>query len=164
MEAISVCWSADLWRQQVELAQRSPPLEEAVPRAPHFPWSRIFLLCRCGPVKRQGVNAVHCCLKHTLLFSNFTIVRWRDQKGPFQHVAAFNELSCLTSLLENFSLIEPRSERSLVRQWGRTTFTATQWRGNKDVVSNPSRDAGPPRFTVANRPVNYSKTPKSEDL
>ena len=33
-------------------------------------------------------------------------------KKTFQHVAAFNELSCLTSLLENFSLIEPGSEAS----------------------------------------------------
>lgn len=95
---------------------------------------------------KDRVNAVHGCLKHTLLFSDLDHCAQPDQKGPFQHVAAFNELSCLTSLLENFSLTEPRSERSSARQWGRTTFTAAQWAGNKDVVPNPSRDVGPPRL------------------
>lgn len=40
----------------------------------YFFHSGILRLSRCGPVKRQELNALHFCLKHTLRFSNFTIV------------------------------------------------------------------------------------------
>lgn len=54
--------------------KKSPPHEEVITHELLFPKSGILRVSRCGPVKRQEVNALHFCLKHTLLFSDFTIV------------------------------------------------------------------------------------------
>ena len=82
-------------------------------------------------------------------------------------MAAFNELSCLTSLLENFSLIEPGSETSFAplhnKGGGLDDFGA---RDNEDATKMlsqiPLEMPGP--HTSLSSPVNYSKTPKSEAL
>lgn len=65
-------------------------------------------------LSNDQVNAALCSSDRTLLFSDFTIVR---SKGSFHRSTAPNELSCLTSLPDNFSLIEPKSEQRLARQW-----------------------------------------------
>lgn len=65
-------------------------------------------------MSNDQVNAALYSSDPTLLFSDFTIVR---SKGSFHRNAAPNELSCLTSLPDNFSLIEPKSEQRLARQW-----------------------------------------------
>lgn len=117
--------------------QRHKRYEEAITRHLHFPLSGIFHLSRCRPVNRQGVNVVRRCLKHTLLFSNFTIVLG-EIKRAFQHAAVFDKLSCLTSLLKNFCLTGPRSERSLDRRWELDDFHQLQWGFWKWRICNSS--------------------------
>lgn len=106
---------------------------------------------------------MHGCLKRTLLFSNLTIVPAKIKRA-FQHVAALNELWCLTSSLENFSLIEPRSEPSLVGQWAGRLSPRHNEEATKMLSQIPLEVLGPQRFAAAGGPANYSKTPKSEDL
>lgn len=61
--------------------KKSPPHKEVITHELLFPKSGILRVSRCGPVKRQEVNALHFCLKHTLLFSDFTIVHGKIKRA-----------------------------------------------------------------------------------
>lgn len=67
-------------------------------------------------VKRQGLDAVYCSLKHTLLFSNFSIVSGEMKRAFSTCGRAFMSSP---SLRTNFPLIESRSEASVAGQSAR---------------------------------------------
>lgn len=119
------------------------------------------IFSRCGPVKRQGVNAVRRCFKHALLFSNFTIVHGEIKRALLTCCCARQAfMSHLITEKPFFDWAEVWEESGQTMRAGRLS-PIIQCEGNKDVVWNPSRGAGLPHFPAAYRPVNYSKA--SED-
>lgn len=70
-ERCSICFLIS--QSQVELSQRPLPLKEVITYVLYFHPAEYCLFLGVG-LSKDKVNAVHCCLKHTLLFSNFTIV------------------------------------------------------------------------------------------
>lgn len=68
--ALSVSGSADFYgsRYSTKVSSRRPLLMNYI-----FHPAEYYFFLGVG-LSKDKVNAVHCCLKHTLLFSNFTIV------------------------------------------------------------------------------------------
>lgn len=111
-----------------------------------FPFRGILHLSRCGPVKRQGVNAVRRCLKHTLLFSNFTIVLGEIKRALLTCCCVRQAfMSYLITEQAFFDWAEVWEESGPTMRAGRLS-PIVQCEGNKDVVWNPSRGAGLPHF------------------
>lgn len=107
-----------------------------------FYWIEYYIFLGVDLSKDKGLMRCIAVLKHTLFFSNFTIVYGKIKRALSTcHCVRVAFMFCLiTGKL--FFWLQPRSEKSLDRQWGWTTFTIVQWEGNKDVVSNPSWGAG----------------------
>lgn len=98
------------------------------------------------------------------LGSNFALFRFHhcaapDQKGPFTVSLHPTSFHVLPHYCKTFLWLSRSPSGGWPDNGCQTTFSVTQWGGNKDVASNPSRDVGPPCFAVADGPVNYSKTP-----
>lgn len=99
-----------------------------------------YCLFSCAPVKISQNSAAWIKL---CSFQISPLCRIRS-KGPFHRIAASNQLSCLTSLLQNFPLIEPKSERRVARQWLPDDFQRdTMRRQQRRCVKSPLEMSGP---------------------